>query len=196
MAVQVFVSHTQKDVEFCDIFDRACARVGIKAFRSEFEKIKLPAFETIRNAIRNSQALFLLIGKELVSAQALHDSSWEHTQNWIAYEIGIACEREIDVWVICDDVKLNFPVPYLNNYLTQSLRHKNSFDYFVWVLEKYAGGMKTLFPNPQELVECPYNADCSALYNLPLPIDSGGRIICPQCLRARSSRLPETDRSG
>ncbi len=182
MAVQVFVSHTQKDVEFCDIFDRACARVGIKAFRSEFEKIKLPAFETIRNAIRNSQALFLLIGKELVSAQALHDSSWEHTQNWIAYEIGIACEREIDVWVICDDVKLNFPVPYLNNYLTQSLRHKNSFDYFVWVLGKYAGGVKTTFPDDKFVTQCPY-ADCKAIYNLNVRLRTGGTIVCPQCLQ-------------
>ena len=70
MAVQVFVSHTQKDVEFCDIFDRACARVGGRAFRSEFEKIEVPAWQTIRDAIRSSCALFLLVGKELVNAQA------------------------------------------------------------------------------------------------------------------------------
>ena len=63
MAVQVFVSHTQKDVEFLDIFDRACARVGIKAFRSEFENIELPAWKTIRNEIRKSRVLFLLVGK-------------------------------------------------------------------------------------------------------------------------------------
>ena len=182
MAIQVFVSHTHGDKEFCDIFDRACAQVGIKAFRSEFERIELPAWETIRNAIRKSRVLFLLVGKELARLQALPDPSWPYTQNWIAFEIGVACERQIDVWVVCDDVRLNFPVPYVNNYLPISLRHKDVFEYFVEVLGLYAKGIKSLFPQPEELVECP-NVDCSALYNLPLPIDPGGRIICPQCLK-------------
>lgn len=188
MAVQVFVSHTQKDEQFCDIFDRACARVGIKAFRSEFEKLELPAWQTIRDAIRKSQSLFLLIlliGKELVQAQSMHDSSWSHTQNWIAFEIGVACEIGIDVWVICDDVKINFPVPYLNNYLTKSLRNRDSFDYFVEILRKYASGMKTTFPdpNPSHVIECPYKEDCKAIYNLQVRLRLGDKIICPQCLR-------------
>ena len=183
MAVQVFVSHTKRDEEYCDVFDRACARVGVRAFRSEFEMIRLPALETIRDAIRKSRALFLLVGKELVSAQALHDSAWEHTQNWIAYEIGVACQREIDVWVICDDVEINFPVPYLNNYIPTSLRHRNTFDYLVTILHMYGKGMKTMFPDPECVIGCPYEADCKAIYNLPLRIQPGGRIVCPQCLR-------------
>jgi len=182
MTAQVFVSHTQRDVEFCDIFDRACARVGIKAFRSEFESIILPAWSTILSAIRNSQALFLLVGKELVQAQSLHNPIWEYTQNWISYEIGVACDRGIDVWVICDDVAINFPVPYLNNYLTISLRHKNSFDYFVGVLRKYAEGVKTTFPEPKHLVRCGYD-DCKGIYNLQVRLRLGEGIICPQCLR-------------
>lgn len=32
-----FESHTKLDADFCDVFDRACARVGIDAFRSEYE---------------------------------------------------------------------------------------------------------------------------------------------------------------
>ncbi len=40
---KVFESHTKDDTEFCDIFDRACARVGIDAFRSEYETIESPA---------------------------------------------------------------------------------------------------------------------------------------------------------
>ncbi len=182
MTVQVFVSHTQKDVEFCDIFDRACARVGIKAFRSEFEKIELPAWQTIRDAIRSSCALFLLVGNELVKAQALHDHSWEHTQNWIAYETGVACERGLDVWVICDDTIINFPVPYLNNYLTVSLRNKQSFDYFVAILRKYDTGLKTTFPGDKSVTQCPH-ADCKAIYNLSVRLEAGSGVVCPQCLR-------------
>ena len=182
MAVKVFVSHTQKDIEFCAIFDSACARVGIDAFRSEFEEIELPAWQTIRNEIRKSRALFLLVGKELVKAQSYHESSWEYTQNWIAFEIGVACDRGIDVWVICDDESINFPVPYLNNYLTVSLRHRDAFNYLVENLGKYARGIKTNFPAPETVIECVYN-DCKAIFNFPVRAKAGDKITCPQCLQ-------------
>ena len=80
---QVFVSHTKRDVNFCDAFDRVCARVGIKAFRSEFETIRVPAWKTIKKAINDSIALFFLVGKKLVEAQAQHwhDPQWKYTQN-------------------------------------------------------------------------------------------------------------------
>lgn len=70
MAYQVFISHTKDDIEFCDRFDRACARVGLRAFRSEFETIKVPQWETIKEAMENSIAMFLLVGKQLVAHQA------------------------------------------------------------------------------------------------------------------------------
>ena len=89
----------------------------------------------------------------------------------------------MDVWVICDDVRINFPIPYLNNYLPVSLRHKEVFDDFLEVLKIYARGFKITFPDPQYVIECPYNTDCKAIYNLPLQIQFGGTIICPQCLR-------------
>jgi len=183
MNTQVFVSHTQRDEEFCDIFDRACARVGIRAFRSEFEKIDLPAWSTIRDAIRKSKALFLLVGKELSRAQALPNFSWSYTQNWIAYEIGVACERNIDVWVVCDNVEINFPVPYLNNYLPRSLRDRNIFNYFIQILDFYAKGANTTFPDSKSVIECCYKNDCKGIYNLNIRLKAGTIITCPQCLR-------------
>ena len=45
MAYQVFISHTERDVEYCDIFDRGCARAGMRAFRSEFETIEARSVE-------------------------------------------------------------------------------------------------------------------------------------------------------
>ena len=124
---QVFVSHTKKDEKFCDQFDRVCARVGIKAFRSEFETISTPAWKTIKEAINKSIALFFLVGKELVKSQNENEPEWRYTQNWIAYEMGLACQKGIDVWAICDDVLINFPMPYINNYLAVSLKHEPAF---------------------------------------------------------------------
>ena len=87
------------------------------------------------------------------------------------------------MWVICDDVKINFPVPYLNNYLPISLRQKKAFEYFVSVLREYTQGLKTTFPNEHAVVECPYKEDCKGIYNLNMIVKAGGKIVCPQCLR-------------
>lgn len=183
MAIQVFVSHTQKDVEFCDIFDRACARVGIRAYRSEFEKLDLPAWQTIRDAIRKSQVLFLLIGKELVKSQTLYDPSWSYTQNWIAFEIGVACERNTDVWVLCDDAGINFPVPYLSNYLPRSIRNRKAFDFLVEVLNIYLN-RKNIGSYNQQLGYCCTNQNCQASFNLWITAKPNDTVICPQCLHS------------
>lgn len=78
---------------------RICSRVGIKSFRSEFEKIEAPTYYTIREEIKKSWAVFLLIGEKLAEYQqdsTRHDW-WKHIQNWIAFEIGVACAFDIDV---------------------------------------------------------------------------------------------------
>jgi hypothetical protein len=184
---QVFVSHTKKDEEFCDAFDRVCARVGIKAFRSEFEETLTPAWKTIKGAMNKSVALFFLIGKELVNSQDMSDPKWRYTQNWIAYEIGLACQRGIDVWAVCDDVLINFPMPYINNYLTVSLRHRPAFDYLRGILEDYKKGLSFPYPsiNPfgkDRGVRCPYD-NCKMEFNLHVSLQPGEEIRCPQCLR-------------
>ena len=183
---KIFVSHTKKDEKFCDIFDRACARVGIDAFRSEFEDIKCPAWKTIKDEINNSTAVFFLVGKELVKSQNSDDPNWKFTQNWIAYEIGLACQKGCDVWAICDDVIINFPMPYINNYLPVSLRHKDTFNFFKdFILEEYRNENSFPFPykDAQQRivgVKCP-KKNCRAEFNLHLKIPP--MFTCPQCLK-------------
>ncbi|MCJ7791124.1 MAG: hypothetical protein MUP49_01715 [Dehalococcoidia bacterium] len=180
MNTKVFESHTKLDSEFCDVFDRACARVGIDAFRSEYESIEPPAWQTIRNELRQSKALFLLVGKALINAQKTHSSDWEYTQNWISYEIGIASQLGIDVWVLCDEVEINFPVPYFNNYIPYSIRRENNFKSFVSVLQNYANGKKYGLDDAYAIT-CPYS-DCSITYNLHARVPKGGKVLCPCCL--------------
>jgi len=180
--VQVFISHTKKDEEFCDVFDRVAARVGVKAFRSEFEAIENPAWKTIRDAINSSVAVFFLVGKELVKNQDSGDSGWRHTQNWIAYEIGVACQKGIDVWAVCDDVLINFPMPYINNYSIVSLERRDAFDYMRAILsEGYKKGYSFPFPYNQKPlgVMCNY---CRIGFNLHVTVPPGVSIKCPQCL--------------
>mgnify|MGYP000895428730 CR=1 FL=1 len=179
--VQVFVSHTKKDKEFCDTFDTVCARVGIKAFRSEFEDIPKPGWEKIKDEMNKSAALFFLIGNELVENQTKNENDWKYTQNWIAYEIGLACQRGIDVWVIIDDVKINFPIPYFNNYLPVSIKNEESFKYLKGVLEHYL----YKYRDREQNHPLPVNANCNHCnmeFKLHANCPKGGKFQCPQCL--------------
>ena len=184
MVVQLFMSHTKKDEKFCDKFDVQAARVGVKVFRSEFEEIKTPAWKTIKKNIDASTALFLLVGKQLVKAQAASEKDpklreeWKHTQNWIAYEIGVACERGMDVWVWCDGVKIKFPVPYLNNYAIYG-----KAKWIRGILEYYSeGGTFPVGEEPEFEDYCPYEK-CGARFNLHSIIPVKGEVVCPTCLR-------------
>lgn len=183
MVVSLFMSHTKLDKEFCDRFDVVAARVGVKVFRSEYETIENPAWKTIKEQMDVSSAMFLLVGKELVKAQAASEEDsklreeWKHTQNWIAYEIGLACERGIDVWVVCDNVDINFPVPYLNNYAVFG-----SSEWIRRILEAYSGGENFPLGKWDREDYCIYE-NCKAKFNMHSVIPVDGKVICPTCLR-------------
>ena len=157
----------------------------MRRFRSEFEELGIPAWKRILDEINRSKALFLLVGKELVKAQAVSESDWKYTQNWIAYEIGLACKSNIDVWVITDSIDINFPVPYLNNYdihgFDPKMPHQRKWMY--QLLESYKRGMKyRLGWNTDFLFECPYDT-CGAEYNFYSQLEKGTILSCPTCLR-------------
>lgn len=191
---QIFVSHTKKDVQFCDKFDRIFAREEkIKAFRSEFEAIESPAWTTIKNAINNSVALVLLVGEGLVNNQKanVQDSSWKFTQNWIAFEIGIACQKGIDVWAVCDKrTEINFPMPYITNYVTTIIDSEYNFSHLRNIFKEYGNYKRYTHPyrNYENYkwknfsITCPYE-DCSISFNLMQECIEGETITCPQCLR-------------
>ena len=182
MAYQVFVSHTKDDKEFCDMFDVACARVGLRAFRSEFETIGIPQWKTIKEAMEQSIAMFLLVGKKLVAHQASPSPDWKYTQNWIAYETGLACQKGIDVWVFCDGVEVNFPVPYFNNYALYGLDTKENFDFLRTILTTYDSGETFPVPTWNRNTPCPHE-DCGIEFNLHSTLPPGKVIKCPQCLK-------------
>lgn len=192
---QVFMSHTKQDKDFCDKFDIACARVGIKAYRSEFEELETPAWKSIKAEISKSSALFLLVGEKLVEFQnaSLLDTKlrreWSHTQNWIAYEVGLACRQDIDVWVICDNIEINFPVPYFNNYALGLAEGASQIGFLRQTLDRYARGGNypigaTFYHEGRgtAVVECPHE-NCQIEFNLHSVIEKGGKIVCPQCLK-------------
>jgi hypothetical protein len=190
MPVQLFISHTKRDEDFCDRFESMTARVGgLRVFRSEFEQVESPAWKTIKEAIDKSTAIFLLVGKELVKAQKIAESDpasrevWKYTHNWIAYEVGLACQQGKDVWVICDDIEINFPVPYLTHYEVKGINRSDSSSIKFWknILDGYVK-TKKIKPPAFFQITCPYDK-CKAFYELRTGIVEKGSITCPTCLR-------------
>jgi hypothetical protein len=187
--VQVFLSHTKLDKDYCDRFDSVAVREGLKVFRSEFEEIGIPAWKTIKEEINNSLALFLLVGGELVKAQESSVSDrnaqedWKHTQNWISYEVGLACQRGIDVWVVCDSVNINFPVPYLNNYAIWGISRDIPQDLKFWrgifrgIASNFACPVGKV---PEKVFTCSH---CGAVFNLHSVVPARMEILCPTCLK-------------
>jgi len=181
MAVGVFLSHTKFDKDFCNKFDNICSNVGVRRFRSEFAQIDKPPWRTIKEQLGKSRALFLLVGKELVNQQASpYNPDWKFTQNWISYEVGIAHQRNIDIWVVCDSTEINFPVPYFNNYVPFGLE-PDSMEYMNAILETYLrGGNFPISYRPDSITQsCP---GCNIEFNLHASLDADNVIICPHCL--------------
>ncbi len=186
---KVFISHTRKDKDLCDDIDRISSRVGIVSFRSEFETIPLPAWKVIRKELNQSSALFLAIGRELVKNTGRNDPSWKFTQNWISFEVGIACQLGIDIWAICEEgISMNFPVPYVNNYISGRFKDKNDDGFMILKasFEDYKNRINFKYPFSKcgrpVGVSCP-NFNCKLEFNLFNVIPRGGTIRCPQCLR-------------
>lgn len=127
--------------------------------------------------------MFLLVGPELVNIQAQGGEDWKFTQNWIAYEVGLACALDIDVWVVCSDTTINFPVPYLNNYVIGNIK-KYANPFYRQVLQGYLDDLNFRFGYAPEVpLTCP-NEECGAKFNFHNTVSKGKDIICPTCLKS------------
>ena len=180
-AIQVFESHTKLDENTCNRFDIIAAREGMKVFRSEYETLESPAWRTIKREMEKSVALFLLVGPELVKSQKENPVDWKFTQNWIAYEVGLACALGIDVWVLCDGVEINFPVPYLNNYSVGRFEI-GKYKFERSVLRRYLQGYSYPLNIWNRQVSCSHKG-CRAQFNFHTVKSKSRKIVCPTCLR-------------
>jgi hypothetical protein len=127
---QIFVSHSRRDTKILDFFDRAFARTGVISKCMEFEEMQPPQWNEIDKQVETSIATFLLLGPNVKNS--------DHTRNWIAFEVGLSCAYKKRVWVFEEmDSKINFPIPYVTDYMPYVLNERISFDYIREILEGY-----------------------------------------------------------
>ncbi len=173
---QIFVSHSQNDTDIVTSFDKVFARTGVKSVCMEFEQLNSPEWLEIRNEISQSEAVFLLLGPNIRSSI--------YTQNWISFEVGLACAYSKKVWVFEQiNSKIEFPIPYVTDYMTYNLQDKTHFEYVRSIIEGY-GERKYFLPVGYKIHEIPIgtNVECShchskfAMHPKPLAVS-----YCPSC---------------
>ncbi|HYZ50097.1 MAG TPA: toll/interleukin-1 receptor domain-containing protein [Nitrososphaeraceae archaeon] len=118
---QIFISHSAKDKEISTFFIRKFRNTGVKPVLMEYEKWSRnnrPNWKWIKDEIQKSSALFLVLTKNIVKN--------EYTQNWVAFEIGVAATSHpaIPIFVFREH-NIDFPVPYLNYYFDKPMSNTN-----------------------------------------------------------------------
>jgi hypothetical protein len=104
--IRVFLSHSKEDPRM-RFFERACSLAGVELREMELETPEFPPWKSIWREIASSEILFVSLSEPLMKLD------YRHTQNWIDYEVGLACARGLPVWVFEPfETPVNFPVPY------------------------------------------------------------------------------------
>jgi hypothetical protein len=115
----VFLSHSKKD-ENTNFFHKIFSGLDTNLITMELETIDTPPAFSIKKKIKESNALFVLLSDHLLKLQ--------HTGIWIAFEVGLACNKEInalethnlgmDIFVFEPlNSHVNFPIPYCKYYM-------------------------------------------------------------------------------
>jgi hypothetical protein len=188
---QIFVSHSRYDKDMISSFDRVFARTGVRSICMEFEQMNSPEWKEIKEAVQKSLATFVLLGPNI--------NRNIYTQNWVAFEVGLACATNKRVWVFQQKgSSVTFPIPYATDYmLYDNLEKKEVFDYVRKVIEGLAEEAQYFLPVGKSkqiptgtAIQCPeckglFNFHCidnslSTIIKLTTPIPSNCPLCCQQ----------------
>lgn len=159
---QIFVSHSKNDTNL-DFFHRGFSTTGIKGVFMEYEEMEMPAWIPIKDNVMDADSVFVLLSK------AVKDK--EYTQNWIAFEVGLACYAGKNVWVFERlDEQIDFVVPYLTHYVLYYPSNDDNFKFVREVIQKR--GVEGTWGYSLNCVHC------GIAYNLCTRVEEW---ICPCC---------------
>jgi hypothetical protein len=114
---QIFISHSARDEEYRNFFNKAFATSSVNAKYEEIEELYQGTITTqnIEQDITLSSAVFVLLSRNI--------DSLPHTRDWIGYEVGFAKGGQggnKDVWVfehINDVGQLTKVIPNFDHYV-------------------------------------------------------------------------------
>lgn len=169
---QIFLSHSRRDRNLRAFFLSVFGVSSIQAKAVEFEEMEYPPWSFIKEEIAKSKAVFLLLGENVIDKGIF-------TQNWISFEIGLACQMGKDVWVFEEKgTETTFPVPYLNYYYQFAQDDGPYFRKIREILEEYSKTDDKPFFESAGFT-CPHD-NCRIKFNYILPTIPG-KFPCPAC---------------
>jgi len=109
---KIFVSHSKRDVEFVDFFNRVAGSTKVALRFMEFEALVGTEVSSreIRTEIEESNAVFILLSQNV--------DGLPHTRDWVLWEAGVASNK--DVWVFeraSTQGKVDVITPHLRDYV-------------------------------------------------------------------------------
>lgn len=185
MVPQVFMSHSKEDpgVPF---FAKAFLGSGVTCRAMELEDIQPPPWRHIRDEMSRSQAVFVLLSDALLRLR--------HTANWIAMEVGLACTRNLPVWVFEPvGADVDFSVPYCTHQarydpIASNLDHVREVKKIIESLKGPLGlGIMPAMTPREFLVDC-QNPKCRLQY---FQMNGNPAYPCPSC-RSKRGAAPAT----
>lgn len=147
MAGQVFLAHSRQDVDLRQWVDAAFADSDMKVKRLEFEEEARhnPPIPVLVERMRDSKAVFVLLGPHLVQSR--------HTIAWVAAETGLARGLDRRVWVFEDSEKpVDVPVPFVDAYVPLAFTDENVM-WLKGIIEDYSAWWPGFPPPPLGLAE-------------------------------------------
>jgi len=116
---KVFITHSRHDAPILKHIVQLVKTVKVKPILYEYNKRHTnTSWNEIRQDIKNSHALFVVLSNNL--------SSSPHTQNWVGWEVGVACAFNKRVWVFEEiQRRISFPIPYFTDYVPYDLNDQN-----------------------------------------------------------------------
>ena len=126
----IFISHSKRDEHTVNAFCRVFAQTTIRAVLEEFEMYAVPPWAKIAKDVQEASAVFLLLSPQL--------NSTPYTQNWVSYEVGLACAMKKPVWVYeQSQAPVHFPVPYLTDYVLYDPASREHLDAITKLVKSY-----------------------------------------------------------
>jgi hypothetical protein len=163
---KIFISHSQDDPNL-GFFHKAFSATEVKAIWMEFEDITPPAWATIAKNVRESSSLFVILNK------SLNQDQYEHTKNWVSFEVGLACMAKKPVWVFEPfDEEILFVVPYLTHLAKFEPDNREHLKILKNWVESHG-----LVPKPNSYLEIE-SPSCNINFNLFTAIE---KFSCPNC---------------
>ena len=132
---QIFISHSQKDGEIVSLFSKAFGATHVRGVFMEYEKItgnKEIKTQDIRNQIKNSSAVFILLSENV--------NDLPHTRDWIVWESGFAASLGKEIWIFeptSDLGKIDVVIPGFTHLVPIDIEMEQSYEYLRAIIESY-----------------------------------------------------------